>query len=57
MGGVGSAILEFLAREKILEIEVVSFEYEDSFINHGNTKIVEESLGILPEQLAKVINL
>jgi len=56
MGGVGSAILEFLAKEKILDIEVKSFEYEDSFITHGNTKLVEESLGLLPLQLAKVIN-
>jgi len=55
MGGVGSAILEFLAKEKILEVEVESFEYEDSFITHGNTKLVEESLGLLPEQLAKKI--
>ena len=56
MGGVGSAILEFLAKEKITDIEVTSFEYEDEFITHGNTKLVEESLGLLPEQLAKVIN-
>ena len=55
MGGVGSAILEFLASEKILDVEVVSFEYEDEFITHGNTKLVEESLGLLPEQLAKRI--
>ncbi|QOY51555.1 1-deoxy-D-xylulose-5-phosphate synthase [Candidatus Sulfurimonas baltica] len=53
MGGVGSAILEFLAKEKILHVEVESFEYEDSFITHGNTKLVEESLGLLPKQLAK----
>lgn len=53
MGGVGSAILEFLANEKITDIELVSFEYEDEFITHGNTKQVEESLGLLPEQLAK----
>ena len=53
MGGVGSAILEFLADEKILHIELESFEYEDKFITHGNTKLVEESLGLLPEQLAK----
>ncbi|MBN2782481.1 MAG: 1-deoxy-D-xylulose-5-phosphate synthase [Campylobacterales bacterium] len=53
MGGVGSAILEFLADKKIFDIEVVSFEYEDKFITHGNTKLVEESLGLLPEQLAK----
>jgi len=56
MGGVGSAILEFLAKEKIINIEVTSFEYEDSFITHGNTTLVEEDLGILPEQLAKKIN-
>ncbi|MBW6487906.1 1-deoxy-D-xylulose-5-phosphate synthase [Sulfurimonas sp.] len=57
MGGVGSAILEFLSREKILHVEVVSFEYEDKFITHGNTKLVEESLGLLPAQLAKKVTL
>ncbi len=51
-GGVGSAILEFLADEKIIDIELTSFEYKDKFITHGNTKLVEESLGLLPEQLA-----
>ena len=55
MGGVGSAVLEFLNEEKILDIDLESFEYEDKFITHGNTKLVEESLGILPEQLAKKI--
>ena len=58
MGGVGSAILEFLAEEKITGIELTSFEYSDDFITHGNTKLVEESLGLLPAQLAtKVKNL
>ena len=52
MGGVGSAILEFLAKENVLDVNVTSFEYEDEFITHGNTKLVEESLGLLPEQLA-----
>jgi len=55
MGGVGSAISEFLAQEGITDITVTSFEYEDSFIAHGNTRLVEESLGILPEQLAEKI--
>ena len=57
MGGVGSAILEFLSKEKIMHVEVVSFEYEDKFITHGKTKEVEESLGLLPVQLAKKITL
>ncbi|MDQ1338234.1 MAG: 1-deoxy-D-xylulose-5-phosphate synthase [Campylobacterota bacterium] len=55
MGGVGSAILEFLSSKKILHVEVVSFEYEDRFITHGNTKQVEESLGLLPKQLAQKV--
>ncbi len=53
IGGVGSAILEFLNENGISDIEVTSFEYDDEFITHGNTKLVEESLGLLPEQLAK----
>jgi len=55
MGGVGSAILEFLAKDKILDVAVESFEYEDNFITHGNTKLVEQSLELLPEQLAKKV--
>lgn len=55
MGGVGSAILEFLAEESIYDIALVSFEYEDKFITHGNTKLVEESLGLLPQQMAEKV--
>ena len=55
MGGVGSAILEFLAKSAILDVHVTSFEYDDAFITHGNTKLVEESLELLPEQIAKKI--
>ncbi|NOR55012.1 MAG: 1-deoxy-D-xylulose-5-phosphate synthase [Sulfurovum sp.] len=55
MGGVGSAILECLSENKIEDVMLTSFEYDDAFITHGNTKLVEESLGILPEQLAKKV--
>lgn len=51
-GGVGSAILEFLNDSKIC-VSLTTFEYEDDFIDHGDTKVVEESLGLLPEQLVK----
>jgi 1-deoxy-D-xylulose-5-phosphate synthase len=54
-GGVGSAILEFLSQKEIQDIALTSFEYDDTFITHGNTQLVEESLGLLPEQLAKRI--
>ena len=54
-GGVGSALSEFLSEANILDVSVTSFEYEDAFIQHGNTALVEESLGLLPEQLAQKI--
>lgn len=54
-GGVASAILELLSDENINDIKLKSFEYTDRFITHGNTKKVEESLGLLPHQLASVI--
>lgn len=54
-GGVASAILEALNDKNIKNVSVKSFEYEDSFIDHGDTKLVEESLGLLPHQLVKSI--
>ncbi len=55
-GGVGSAILELLSQKAIQDISLTTFEYDDAFITHGNTKLVEESLGILPEQLVKKVS-
>ncbi len=51
-GGVASAIGEYLDEAAIGEVTLTSFEYDDAFITHGNTKLVEESLKLLPEQLA-----
>jgi 1-deoxy-D-xylulose-5-phosphate synthase len=53
-GGVGSALLEMISDED-LDVKVTSFEYPDSFVQHGDTKLLEENLGILPEQLAQKI--
>ena len=58
LGGVGSALLEFLSASDISDVKLTSFEYEDEFIQHGSTKLIEESLGLLPQQLAqKITNL
>lgn len=54
-GGVASALLEWLSSEHIGDVCVVSFEYPDTFIKHGNTRLVEESLGLLPHQLAQKV--
>ncbi|HHO42864.1 MAG TPA: 1-deoxy-D-xylulose-5-phosphate synthase, partial [Epsilonproteobacteria bacterium] len=56
IGGVGSALGEFLQEQSITDIRIVSFEYEDCFIAHGNTAQIEESLGLTPPQLATKIN-
>jgi len=56
-GGVASAIGEYLDEAGISEVTLTSFEYDDAFIMHGNTKLVEESLGLLPEQLAERVKL
>lgn len=50
-GGVGSAILELISDED-LDVKVTSFEYPDLYVQHGDTKLLEEELGMLPEQLA-----
>ena len=52
VGGVASAILE-LFEDKDIDINITTFEFEDKFIPHGKTTLVEESLGLLPKQLAK----
>ena len=53
-GGVGS-LLGLLKEKNSLHVEIESFEYEDEFIQHGNTKLVEESMELLPKQLAQKI--
>jgi len=53
-GGVATAILEFFSINNI-NIKVVSFEYDDFFIEHGDTIDIEENLGLLPSQLVTKI--
>lgn len=54
-GGVASAILEMLNENNISKVNVTSFEYNDIFIQHGDTKKVEEKLELLPEQLVNKV--
>jgi len=55
MGGVGEVLALFLQEEGIADVKIESFEYKDAFITHGKTLQVEESLGLLPAQLATKI--
>ncbi|WP_370690939.1 1-deoxy-D-xylulose-5-phosphate synthase [Helicobacter cappadocius] len=45
IGGVGSALLEYIADNDI-QIKLHSFEVKDSYISHGNTGMVEKSIGL-----------
>ncbi|MBD3840292.1 MAG: 1-deoxy-D-xylulose-5-phosphate synthase [Campylobacterales bacterium] len=54
-GGVGSALLEFISKHD-LDVKVVTFEYEDIYVQHGDTKVIEEYLGLLPSQMVKKIH-
>jgi 1-deoxy-D-xylulose-5-phosphate synthase len=55
IGGVGSAILQFLSDKNISGISVKTFEFSDKFVPHGKTTDVEEHLGLRPHQLAEKI--
>ncbi|MBZ7986767.1 1-deoxy-D-xylulose-5-phosphate synthase [Campylobacter canadensis] len=60
IGGLYSIISAFLQEEKINDIKLVSFEYEDEFITHGDSSVVEESLGLdinsIKEKIKKELN-
>lgn len=55
LGGVGSALLEFIASEGIEGVKLKSFELKDEFIPHGKTALIEESLGLCTSQLTQRI--
>ena len=55
-GGVGEILSGFLQENSINHIHITSFEYEDKFIPHGATNLVEDSLNISAEKIANIIN-
>ncbi|EAK9994520.1 1-deoxy-D-xylulose-5-phosphate synthase [Campylobacter lari] len=55
IGGVGSLIANFLQKEKLCHIKLVSFEFEDQFITHGKTNEVEKFLELDIDSLCKKI--
>lgn len=44
IGGVASLIMNFLQKESLTHIKIISFEYDDAFISHGKTAEVEHFL-------------
>lgn len=54
IGGVGSLLMA-LKEKHALHVKIKSFEYEDAFITHGATHLIEKKLGISIEQLSEAI--
>jgi len=54
IGGVGSLLMTFKEKHA-LHVKIKTFEYDDAFITHGATHLIEKRLGISTEQLAEVI--
>lgn len=57
IGGIGEILMSFLQRHEIYDVCVVSFEYDDQFITHGNTAEVEKSLQLDAQSIAQKITL
>ena len=55
-GGIGSILSSFLQENKIWDVKVQSFEYEDEFITHGHIEQVEQSLGIDIKTITNIIS-
>lgn len=45
-GGVGDILSSWLQKQNIKDVKIESFEYDDKFIPHGNTSLVEKHLKI-----------
>lgn len=57
MGGVCEALALLLSENGISSVQLNSLEFEDSFITHGKTAEVEESLGLTAKKMSeKIIN-
>ena len=56
MGGFGSAVLEALNDENIA-CPVVRIGIPDEFVEHGDTNILEDKIGLVPEKMAaRILN-
>lgn len=54
-GGIGDILSGFLQENKIYDVEINTFEYDDKFLPHGKTPDVEYFLGLDIDSLAKKI--
>ena len=54
-GGLGSAVLELINKNKIENISVKIYGYDDMFVEHGKVEELEEKYGLTAEKICKYI--
>lgn len=55
VGGIGSLLSSFLQKYHLHHIKLISFEYEDAFIEHGKSQEVKDALNLSAEKIAQRI--
>jgi len=52
-GGLGAAVLEVINKNKLENIEINSFGYDDTFIEHEKIEELEKKYGLSAEKIVK----
>lgn len=51
-GGLGSAVVEVVNKSDIQDIKIKSFGYDDTFVEHGTVKELEDKYGLSTEKIS-----
>ena len=54
-GGLGSAVLELVNKNKLENIKIKSYGYDDIFVEHGKVEELEDKYGLTAEKISKNI--
>lgn len=54
-GGLGGAVLEFYAKQRILDVNVFPIGLPDQFIEHGSQQELRDSIGLNAETLVETV--
>ena len=52
-GGLGSAVLELVNKNKLENIKIKSYGYDDIFVEHGKVEELEDKYGLTAEKISK----
>ena len=52
-GGLGSAVLELVNKNKLENIKIKSYGYDDIFVEHGKVEELEDKYGLTAEKIVK----